>query len=78
MFQFTPVSECQRIKAIVFLLKSTQQMKEKYVAEDKFELAAETQQQLKELKQTLFEILMSDRYMIDQREDLTLVVSLSR
>lgn len=78
MLHYTPVSECQRIKAIVFLLKSTQQLKEKYVAEDKFELAAEMQQQIKELKQTLFEILLSDRYMIDQREDLSLVITLSK
>lgn len=76
MFPLTPLSESQRIKAIIFLLKSTQQLKEQYIAEEKFELAAETQQQVAELKQSLFEILLSDRYQVDQRDDLSLVITM--
>jgi len=69
MFRFTPGSECQHIKAIVFTYKSTEQIRDQYIQEEKFEQAAEAQQQLRELKQTLFEILLADRYYIEQRDD---------
>ena len=69
MFHFTPGSECQHIKAIVFTYKSTERMRDEYIKEEKFELAAEAQQQLRELKQSLFDILLSDRYNLNQRED---------
>lgn len=44
-------------------------MRDQYIRKEQFELAAEAQQQLKELKQSLFDILLSDRYYINQRED---------
>jgi beta-lactamase superfamily II metal-dependent hydrolase len=78
MFRFTPGSEGQRIKAIVFTYKSTEQIRDKHIQDENFELAAEAQQQLKELKQSLFEILLSDRYMVDQKEDNSIVISTAR
>jgi hypothetical protein len=78
MFHFTPTSEGQRIKAIVFLFKSTEKMRDQYIEEENFELAAESRQQLKELKQSLFEILLSDRYAIDQAEDNSIIISASK
>ena len=44
-------------------------MRDEYIKQEKFELAAEAQQQLRELKQSLFDILLSDRYNLNQRED---------
>lgn len=74
MFRFTPGSECQRIKAIVFTYKSTEQMRDSYIEQEQFELAAEAQQQLRELKQSLFDILISDRYTIEQQEDNSIII----
>lgn len=75
MFRFTPGSECQQIKTIVFTYKTTEALRNSYIDEEQFELAAEAQQQLKELKQSLFDILLSDRYVINQTEDHAIIVS---
>ena len=74
MFQYTPGSECQHIKAIIFTYKSTIQMRDRYIYEEQFELAAEAQQQLRELKQSLFDILLSDRYVIEQTKDHNITI----
>lgn len=75
MFSFTPGSECQQIKAIVFTYKTTETLRNRHIDEEQFELAAEAQQQLKELKQSLFEILLSDRYVIEQTEDHAIMIT---
>jgi len=49
-------------------------MRDRYIYEEQFELAAEAQQQLRELKQSLFDILLSDRYVIEQTKDHNITI----
>lgn len=49
-------------------------MRDSYIEQEQFELAAEAQQQLRELKQSLFDILISDRYTIEQQEDNSIII----
>jgi spermidine/putrescine-binding protein len=77
MFQFKPRTECQEIKAIVFLIKSTEQERDRHIKYEQYELAAEAQEQLKQLKQTLFDILLKDRFTVSQMNDGTILIKSS-
>ena len=74
MFHFRPGRECQDIKAIVFLIKSTEEMRDKYIHQEKFEEAADWQEQIKHLKASLFNILISDKFSVDQNPDGSIIL----
>jgi hypothetical protein len=74
MFQFSPRSEKEDIKALVFMYRSTQQLRDGHIKDEQFELAAEAQEQMRVIKQTLFQILLADRFMLEQAEDASIII----
>ena len=74
MFQFSPKSEKQDIKALIFMYRSTMEIRDAHISNDQFELAAEAQEQMRVIKQTLFGILLADRFNIEQAEDTSIII----
>lgn len=56
------------------MYRSTQQLRDEHIKDEQFELAAEAQEQMKGIKQTLFQILLADRFMIEQAEDASIIL----
>jgi hypothetical protein len=74
MSLYQPKTECQDIKAIVFLIKSTELVRDRYIRKEQYELAAEAQEQIKELKESLFSILLADKFTITQQADGAIMI----
>ena len=56
------------------MYKSTEEMRDGYISNEQFELAAEAQEQMKAIKQTLFRILVADRFTVEQAEDESIII----
>jgi hypothetical protein len=66
-------SELKSIKALVFLIKRTEELRDKYLKQNRPDQAAEAQEQLQQLKLSLFEILFAEKYSVEIKEDNSLV-----
>ena len=62
MYPNANITEHEALKALAFLIMNVQNAKEQYIIEERFERAVEAQEEIKTLKERVFQILLSPHY----------------